>query len=496
MTATPDRRPSLLAVIAVGLLCLVAAVAAWWFLPPEPRAVLPAECHLLRLSPDGRVLLTREGGTGTLWDMESGRPVADLPADLTGWSHHEFWFSRDGRWLTGNGGGNLKVWEVPSGRERVSIPFAGAPGSGPNANFSPDGRWFAFRAVAPDFKSPLKVWDLEAGREHFTVPAARCDYPTFSPDGRTLAFQTWEAKPMLPPTGLIRLWDVETGHEKPLLETEPGPLWMIAFSPDGRWLAAAQRTRYGWDGPHEVVVWELATRRKRGPWLIPSGVRDLKFSPDGAVFLVATAEQLRGSPLLPVAFAPAVVVIAPAVTPLGEVRLIRFVSSVSPDGRLLAKIPDGVDDPGDILQVAGQVERATIEPRRRDEVRVVRGFSPDGQLYGLVAVPLPDEPGPDKPREAEEGELRVYDTTTGRRRAAVPVMGYSDVWFTPDGSAMVVVGPGKVPTIWDVPPAKPWRRIALWWAGLAAGFLVLGIGPWWLMRRRSVRRRAAAVPGG
>ncbi|HKB03414.1 MAG TPA: WD40 repeat domain-containing protein [Gemmataceae bacterium] len=493
MTPSPDRRPFPLALVAVGLLCLVAAVIVWWFLPSEPRAVLPADSQILRLSPDGRVLLTREGGTGTLRDIATGKPIAELPVDINGWSHHEFWFSPDGRWLSGAGGGVLKVWEVPSGRERLAIPVGGPGRSHPKATFSTEGRWFAYAATSPDSTNRMTVWDLEEAREHFAVLADRCDYPTFAPDGRTLVFQTWEARPMLPPAGVIRLWDVETGQERPPLETEPGPLRMLAFSPDGRWLAAAQRTRYKWDGPHEVVAWELATGRRRGPWLVPSGARDVQFSADGALLLVATAEVRTGSPIA-IVTVPALAAIAPAVTPAGEVRLIRSISSVSPDGRLLAKIPDGVEDPGDILEVAGQMERATIEPRRRDEFRAVRGFSPDGRWYALVAVPLPSEPGPDRPREAEEGELRVYDTATGRRRANVPMMTISEVWFTPDGGAMVLVAPGKAPAIWDMPPGKPWRRIGLWWAALAAGFLVLGAGPWWLTRRRTTAAATSPRP--
>jgi WD40 repeat protein len=82
--------------------------------------------------------------------------------------------------------------------------------------------------------------------------------------------------------GTVRLWDLETGRCG-LLESElSGPVFSIAFSPDGSLLAAA--------GPSERVVpiWDLrdgqVCRRIRGH---VGGTASVNFSPDGATLATA-----------------------------------------------------------------------------------------------------------------------------------------------------------------------------------------------------------------
>jgi hypothetical protein len=56
--------------------------------------------------------------------------------------------------------------------------------------------------------------------------------------------------------------------------------------------------------------------------------------------------------------------------------------------------------------------------------------------------------------------------------------------FTPDGGTLVVLAPGQIPTLWDVPVRRPWGRIAGWWALLGAGFAGAAL---WLRRRKGAR---------
>jgi WD40 repeat protein len=81
--------------------------------------------------------------------------------------------------------------------------------------------------------------------------------------------------------GRISLWRQDSAgafQETPLpseitLKEPPGIIMDLAFSPDGRLLAA------GDNGEH-VLLWDTASRRRLRTWAIPGGTTNLAFSPD------------------------------------------------------------------------------------------------------------------------------------------------------------------------------------------------------------------------
>src|SRR5262249_15361435 len=97
--------------------------------------------------------------------------------------------------------------------------------------------------------------------------------PAFSPDGGLLATADHD--------GEIRLWDAGEGSRIRTLEAEKG--WqatVLAFSPDGRTLAAAvvgSRQEQG-----RLVLWELASGRVRADLAGRRGnTSAVAFAPDG-----------------------------------------------------------------------------------------------------------------------------------------------------------------------------------------------------------------------
>jgi hypothetical protein len=327
-------------VLTAGVFLTSLAEAVWWLTPVLPRVTLPKATWILGLSPDGRHLVTHLNGRVTLWDVTTGRAAAELTGNLSGF--REFTFSPDGHWLTASDGSLLKLWEMPGGRERVSVA-SGAPWSDRNAlahpTFSSDGKWLAFRAGVRAEQFQVKVWNLEAGREQNTMDGPRVENLYFSPDGKTLAFESWEPRqgqpdPNRPPVGRIRLWDAATGRETSWPEGEPRPLRVLVFSPDGRTLATGERPRWRWEGPYEIRLWDLATGTSRGPWLMPRSVAGLHFIDSGTKLLAEI--RLDDTPkigawrhyLLDLNAAP----------PEG-VTATPFVTVASADGRLLACIP-------------------------------------------------------------------------------------------------------------------------------------------------------------
>jgi WD40 repeat protein len=81
----------------------------------------------------------------------------------------------------------------------------------------------------------LSIWDVSskaAGSLYLKDNSSEYTAAAFSTDNHTVAYGTFE--------GQLRLWDSAKPNEPPLsLQLADQPLWDVAFSPDGQWLAAS-----------------------------------------------------------------------------------------------------------------------------------------------------------------------------------------------------------------------------------------------------------------
>jgi serine/threonine protein kinase/WD40 repeat protein/tetratricopeptide (TPR) repeat protein len=148
------------------------------------------DCLCAAFSPDGRFLVTGEGGRGDegrkarVWDVATGQPAAEpLP-------HPEgvmsACFSPDGQQvLTSSYDGMAHLWDWRSGR-LVCPPFKAAFSQCWSSCFTADGRWVLTAAGSGGTEKVFRVWEWRTGKPVTPPHVLRLTDPTavVTPDGR------------------------------------------------------------------------------------------------------------------------------------------------------------------------------------------------------------------------------------------------------------------------------------------------------------------------
>jgi serine/threonine-protein kinase len=226
---------------------------------------------------DEGALLYGEGGAAALapeitltWvDRQGGtRPLTEKPG-----TYVEPRLSPDGRRLvlTAVEDQSIDIWVLELARETMTrLTFEGGNDSIPL--WTPDGKHVSFSS---DRAGGWNVFSVPSDGSGQPVQLTKSDHPTtatsWSSDGKLLAFQQ-----VRPETKLdIGVLSVEDGEEKIFLAT-PFDEFQPTFSPDGRWLAYTSNE----SGREEVYVrafpgpggkWQISTEGGAHPMWAPSG---------------------------------------------------------------------------------------------------------------------------------------------------------------------------------------------------------------------------------
>jgi len=249
------------------------------------------EVQGMALSPDGKVLASgggdTRGGELKLWDAATGKEIAALAGySKAGYSNalSALAFSPDGKLIAcGDTEMRVMLWDVAAHKHLATIK---APAYRASAlAFSPDSNLLA---LAGDRE--VKLWDIKGAK--IVSSFKRLSRPgsmAFSPDLKTLAAPNYQE---------IELWDVVAGREQALLSEHRGAVGPVAFSSDGRTLAAAstwsRHTPHAWISSGQVKLWDVANARERVTF--PGnfgGIFGLALSPDGNALAVLDARDRR-----------------------------------------------------------------------------------------------------------------------------------------------------------------------------------------------------------
>jgi serine/threonine protein kinase/WD40 repeat protein len=158
----------------------------------------------------------------------------------------------NGRLVVSVSATGLRGWDPETGEERFALP-----GSGLGVTFSPEGDRFA---VA---RGPITIRDVKDRRElaTFSHPKLQPRCVAFDPRGKRIAgagTRTDITASNGGGGGGVVVWDIATGKELHYFNNLATPVFSVAFSPDGRWLAASTvGASSELPDASEVGVWDL-----------------------------------------------------------------------------------------------------------------------------------------------------------------------------------------------------------------------------------------------
>lgn len=196
----------------------------------------------------------------------------------------------------------VTIWDCKTGHEHFSFPSsvlsADKFSAGfPNA-FSPDGRRFAcISVIEQNDKKAIhaKIWDVQTGNElaDFPVSGSMVSDLKFSADGELFAAASSMSAGdgnliLFSAMSEVKIWNTVTGLAQASLQGQPGPMILLALSPDGKRIATTSSVA-GMTGQtkNEVKLWDTAS----GAELLSLGSGcvqpSMVFSADGRRILLA-----------------------------------------------------------------------------------------------------------------------------------------------------------------------------------------------------------------
>ena len=200
----------------------------------EPSVIQAHDGHIaaLSFSPDSHLLATTSySGEVILWQLPSGTKLKSLKMSDQEISRLEFLSDN----LLAAAGGETCVWNVESGQKAAKLTAKYV--TGPALALSADRRLLAFG----DADSSVQLWDAQSSKlTGAALGGAGAHLIAFSPDGNWIATCSRDA---------IHIWDIATGSVVQVIDADGGPTSGLAWISSGALIVASGTGRVNIWGP-------------------------------------------------------------------------------------------------------------------------------------------------------------------------------------------------------------------------------------------------------
>lgn len=229
----------------------------------------------LAFSPCGKFLASSAlDGSIKIWDAEKGTLLQTLQSGASSLA-----FSPDGKFLAGSEGGQIRLWRTKDWQLDKILRRQDIKSNEP-ITFSPDGKLIVAGGGYWEETQPnnwvitgggIKIWDVDEGYLLRELSSDKIiEAIAFSPDGKMLAAGSRDGNIFS-----IQIWDTENWTQVTQLMQHTEAIRSITFMPDGSLMASGgdDNTIKIW----ETNNWQLVANLRSCGWHI----QGVAFSPDG-----------------------------------------------------------------------------------------------------------------------------------------------------------------------------------------------------------------------